>query len=325
MTGADYSFGLLPRCTSGSNSHSSTSYNCSLKISAATNFLQNGTQSVQVLNNVSTILAVLQYEDTAYFYLGIPPSNTLSARDYTATTYGVQTECKLVSNECNLIALDGANTPFYCTDAFSGDVTQAQNGWVMAYFTDATMESNVTFSGIENPYYFGIAALVNPGAGASNFTAFPEIVGPIHGGVAFVLSCATTLYDIEYDSVEGTVSHFETTVSNDSVANIWQGVMAFTSGNVGLPNLLQASTLAVFSNSAQEVADKMALAYSRVALAVGSEVLVPQPALAAQEREIFLLRKFLLPHCSLWSWQTYFLWPWGSFWHSLRLHRLEAT
>lgn len=298
----DYSLGLLPGCSGKGNNSFTAQSNfslanyCSLNIGASTIFLANGTQSIQVLNNVSSAMAVLQYDGTPYTYLGIPPSGASSVRDYTATTYGMQTQCKPVSNECNLNALIGASTPFYCTDAFSGDVTQELNGWIVAYFTDATMESNSTEDGIQNPYYFGIAALVNPEAQGgplvqTNLTAIPEIVAPVHGGLAFVLSCSTTIYDIEYDSVNGSVSRFVTTASNDSVANIWQGVMAFTSGNVGLPNLLQASTLAVYSDSAQELADKMAFAYSKVALAVGAEAVIPKPALAAQERESFLVAR----------------------------------
>jgi hypothetical protein len=297
-TGVDYSLDLLPGCTIGNNSYTSQyldSY-CSLNIAATAIFLTNGTQSIQVLNNVSSTIAVLQYEDTPYTFLGIPPSTSLSARDYTAKTYGMQTQCQPVSNECNLNAWAGDSTPFHCTDAFSGDLTQAPNAWVMSYFSNATMESNDTYSGIENPYYFGIAALVNPGGGGgplvqTNLTTIPEIVEPVHGGVAFVLSCESTMYDIEYDSVNGSVSRFVTTASNASVANIWQGAMAFTTGYVGLPNLLQASTLAVFSDSAQELADKMALAYSRIALAIGAEAVVPQPAMAAQERESFLVAR----------------------------------
>jgi hypothetical protein len=100
-----------------------------------------------------------------------------------------------------------------------------------------------------------------------------------------------TVYDIEYDSVNGTVSRFVTTASNDSVANIWQGAIALTTGNIGLPNLLQAASLADFSNSAQELADKMALAYSKTALAIGAEAVVPRPAIAAQERESFLVAR----------------------------------
>ena len=80
-----------------------------------------------------------------------------------------------------------------------------------------------------------------------------------------------------------------TTASNDSVANIWQGAIAQTTGSIGLPNLLQAASLASFSNSAQELADKMALAYSKTALAIGAEAVAPKPAIAAQERESFLV------------------------------------
>ncbi len=301
-SGVNYSLALQPGCLKGNNSFLAqgpwdnyTDY-CSLNIAETATFLVNATQSIQVLNNVSNSMAVLQYQDTPYTYLGIPSSESLSTKDYTATTYGMYTQCKPVSNECNLNALAGASTPFYCTDAFSGDVTQDQNSWVTAYFTNATMESNVTEVGIQNPYYFGIAALVDPEDQGNPLvlgfmTAVPEIVAPIHGGIAFVLSCSATLYDIEYDSVNGSVSRFITTASNNSVANIWQGVMAFTSGNMGRPNLLQASTLAAYSDSAQELADKMAFAYSKVALAVGAEAILPRPALAAQERDSFLVAR----------------------------------
>ncbi|RFU23764.1 hypothetical protein B7463_g12575, partial [Scytalidium lignicola] len=298
-SGVDYSFGLLPGCTLHNNSfglqiESNSNQYCSLNIAATAVFLINGTQSISVLNNASDIMTVLQYQDTPYVYLGVPASETLSLRDYTATTFGMSTQCKAVSNECNLNALYGASTPFHCTDAFSGDVTEAPNTWVMAYFADSTMQSNVTTEGIRNPYYLGIAALVNPAGGASEALLqenTPEIVRPIHGGISFVLSCSVIVYDIEYDSVNGTVSRFVVTPSNDSVANIWQGAMALTTGNIGLPNLLQAASFSAFSNSAQEVADRMALAYSRVSLAIGSQAVEARPALAAQEREYLLVAR----------------------------------
>ena len=177
--------GLLPGCSTKSNNSftAQTAYNpdsyCSLNIGGTAIFLANASQSIQVLNNVSSLTAVLTYEESAYTYLGIPPSDILSRRDYTATTYGMHTQCKPVTNECNMNAFAGAATPFSCTDAFSGDVTQAKNSWVMAYFTDSTMESNDTLNGIHNPYYFGIAAIVNPEGGgtlvATNETAIPEI------------------------------------------------------------------------------------------------------------------------------------------------------
>lgn len=268
---------------------------CSLNIAVTATFLMNGSQSLQVLNNVSDPIAVITYEsDVAFTYLGIPASDTLSQRDYSAHTFGMSTQCKPISNECNLNAADGADTPFQCTPAFSGGVTgQTFN---MIYFTDADMSSNSTELGIENPYFFGIAALANPEGGGSlvqtNLTPIPEIVTPVHGGIAFALLCSSKMYDIQYDSVNGSITQFIATPSNDSIANIWQGSMTYTT--IGWPSLQQAASLATFSNSAQELADKIALAYSRVALAVSADVVVPSRASAAQ-RNSFVSRVQIAP------------------------------
>lgn len=295
--GADYSISLQPNCTIGNNSFTDQfgqAYPCSLNPGASVIFLYNGTQSLQVLNNVSDIMTVLTYEgDSTYTYLGIPPSDALSQRDYEATTFGISTQCKPISNECNLIASIGASTPFECTPAFAGDVTQAPGGLVTTYLTNATMSSNGTEGGIQNPFYVGLAALVNQQGGGSlvqtNLTPIPEIVTPVHGGISFVLLCAATVYDIQYNSINGTATQFVATASNDSTTNIWQGAIAYT--GVGSPQLQQAASLATFSSSAQELADKIALAYSKIALAIGAEAVMRTPALAVQERSSLLVAR----------------------------------
>lgn len=234
-------------------------------------------------------MVVLTYEaDSIYAYLGIPASDALSQRDYAATTFGISTHCKPISNECNLIAYIGSSTPFECTPAFFGDVTQAPGMFISTYLTDATMSSNDTINGIQNPFYVGLAAIVNQQIGSS-LTASPEIITPVHGGVSFVLLCAATVYDIQYNSVNGTVTKFIATPSNDSTVNIWQGSMAFPL--LGSPQLQQAASLAALSSSAQELADKIAFAYSKLALAMGAEAVTPTPALAAQERSSSLVAR----------------------------------
>jgi hypothetical protein len=45
------------------------------------------------------------------------------------------------------------------------------------------------------------------------------------------------------------------------------------------------------SDTAQELADKIAIAYSQVSLAVGSNAVTPQPAPAVQERSSFLVSR----------------------------------
>lgn len=126
-SGVDYSFGLLPGCTTASNysyesiALSEGNISCSLNIGGTNIFLTNGPQAVQVLNNVSSSMIVLTYDNTPYTYLGVPSSDTISQRDYSANTYGMQTQCIPVSTACNLTQADGADTPYHCSDAFHGD------------------------------------------------------------------------------------------------------------------------------------------------------------------------------------------------------------
>jgi hypothetical protein len=294
QTAANYSLGLTPACTKGNNSLALEYANtqpCALNPRASITFLVNGSTSLQVLNNVSDSMVVLTYQSgTPFTYLGIPTSDTVSRRDYTAKTFGMQTQCKPISNECNLNPLIGASTPFKCTDAFQGDL--ASYTWWETYFSSSTMESNDTIEGIQNPYYFGIATWVTSvvdSLTSENGTSLPEVITPVHGGTAFVLFCTVSMYDIEYDSVNGTVTRFVTTASNASVANVWQAPMANTP--LGEPYLEQAANLAVLSTSAQEIADKIALSYSTVALAIGAQAVIPGPALAAQERSSFLVSR----------------------------------
>lgn len=118
----------------------------------------------------------------------------------------MSTQYRPISNECNLNALAGASTPFRYTETFQGDVTYP-TAWVTAHFTNTSMTSNLTTSGVRNPYYFGLAALVNPHSGGTlvkpNGNTIPEIVSQVHGDISFVLLCSVTVYDVQYDSVNG--------------------------------------------------------------------------------------------------------------------------
>jgi hypothetical protein len=116
---SNYSFTLLPDCTITNNSVSQNRPGpdgkwCAMIISGqGIVFFTNSTQSLQVLNNISEVTTVLTYQSKIqYTYLGIPEAQVLQL-DYTATTFGMQTQCKLVSNECNLNGDYGTFTSFY--------------------------------------------------------------------------------------------------------------------------------------------------------------------------------------------------------------------
>ena len=295
----NYSLTLIPACTVSNNTYSAQ-YDvtnpddlCSLNISGEGESFQNSTQSLQVVNNVSDVTTALTYEsEIPYTYLGIPQAQFLQ-QDYTATTFGMQTQCRPISTQCHLDGSFGAYTTFDCASTFQNDLTQGP-AWQKAYFTDSNMTSNDTYGGIHNPYYFAIAARFNIGAqnvGLITTPAPPEIVYVLHGGVAFVIFCSVSLYDIEYDSINNTVTRFVATASNDSVTNAWQGSNALAAGDAATPMLQQAAGLGLFSNTSQELADKIAIAYSRTALGIGAQVVRRAPALAAQERQSFLVAR----------------------------------
>ena len=302
---AEYGFVLEPNCTVGPGAGPTDARDkCAISIAATNIFLVNGSASLQTLNNVSDSVAALTYNNQLT-YLGKPSSPTVLAHDFTATTFGIETQCRPVSTECNLNALFGASTPFHCTDAFQGDLSNALQvaqtpEWYMVYFDNSSMASNLSYisTGVQNPFYFGLAALTNAQGGGGSFAnGETEIVTPVHGGSAFVLYCNATVYEIEYDQVNGSVTRFVTTASNVSTTNLFQGSIAAT--GVGTFQLQQAASLATFSTTAQELADKIALAFSRVALAVGGQLVAPAPAQAAQLRSAPLVTR--LPQAPLFT------------------------
>ncbi|KAG9637051.1 hypothetical protein KCU95_g5134, partial [Aureobasidium melanogenum] len=287
-TPASHGFGLTEACTISNNSHAYVGPlegdNCTLNIPTTNILLANGLQSLEVLNNVSsmaTVSTITSGQD--YAYLAVPPSAVLANEDWRAESFALQTQCRLASAECNMSGEYGAATPFHCSDAVHGDVTSNPQNFIWAFFTDDTMSDNTTGYGVENPFYFGMPGLVNPNIGESTV---PGTVNPSHGGTAFVLLCNTTVLQVTYDSVNGTISNFHGSLSNATTVNIWQSVMAYTT--VGMPNLKQAASLAAMGDSSQQSTDDMALSFSKTALAIGSQAVEKRPPLAVQSRFSFL-------------------------------------
>lgn len=286
---AAHGFGLKEACTVNNNSWTSSraAGACALNLAATNTFLINGTQSLQVLNNISSLATVATINTGQdYTYLAVPPSMGLADEDWRAESFALQTQCRLVSEECDMVGLYGTSTPFACSGSFQGDVTKDYQGFISAFFTNGSMSSNNTIPGVGNPFYFGMAGLVNPSTGNS---WVPNTVQPVHGGTAFVLLCNTTVLEVTYSSINGTISDFHGVPSNASTANIWQSVMAYTS--VGNSYLKQAASLAAMGKSDQQFADDMALSFSKTALAIGSQAVEKRPVVAVQRRSSFLVAK----------------------------------
>jgi hypothetical protein len=286
---ANYSLALVPGCLQHNNSASNHPVDCSLVTSATGIFLVNAPQALTVLNNVSDSITVYNNgPDSTYTYLGVPLTESSASHDYTATTFGMKTQCKHAGRACNLIADSGAATIFQCTDAFYGNLQVG--GWQDAYFPDSAMTSNDTGFGVKNPYYYAMGAMFQTVTNQDIFDSSGEVVSPVHLGVAFLLSCSIEMYDIEYDSINGTITRFVAKPSNISVANAWQ--LPIEATGVATTNLQTAALVAATTaTNATDLADQFALSYSKAALGLGAQAVQLAPALAVNERSALLVTR----------------------------------
>merc|ERR1712093_650747 len=99
--------------------------------------------------------------------------------------------------------------------------------------------------------------------------------------------------DVEYTSINGSITRFNAAPANSTLTNIVQGTQQYT--HVGDPNLIQGAAIAALvSNDSQAVADYFAMTYSHIALGIASAAFTPQAAVQAQRRETMLVAKALL-------------------------------
>ena len=245
-------------------------------------------ESILVLNNVSDLAIAATYGP--YVYLGVPPQSGLAQQDYTANTFGMLTQCEYITMKCT--SHRSNHSEWLDCGLFSGDTTPSPLETM--FYTDRTMTSNDTDAGIANPYFFGLVSDLQ------DLSAYGLQVTTANATPAML--CNSTMYEIVYSSVNGTVSRFESQVSNDSVANIAQVTSSFglqaDEITPGYASLLQAGSVAILSHSNTMWPTQMALAYSKVAMAYFAGTVVGRPAIQAQVRTTAIVSR--IPAAPLW-------------------------
>jgi len=122
-------------------------------------------------------------------------------------------------------------------------------------------------------------------------------------GPISTLLCNSSMYDIVYSSVNGTISRFDTRLSNNSVANIAQLTSSFGLDDVQVTpsyaSLIQAENLAILSHSNTSWPTQMALAYSKVAMSYFAGTVIAMPALENQLRTTSIVSR--IPAAPLWA------------------------
>ena len=105
------------------------------------------------------------------------------------------------------------------------------------------------------------------------------------------MGCKNTIYDLEYDQVNGSITRFDTQISNTSISNIWQSTIA--EYNLGYVQPVKQAMTAAFvtTNSSDDFANEVALAFGRANMALGAQGIESRPTLALQERRTTLVAR----------------------------------
>ena len=286
------SFHLVDRCFNVTSPFQNL---CTLNSAATATFLYDSKETLPLLVNSSSAAMVKTHAigQDLYAYLGMPPLPALDNIDFTAKSYAIKSECQPVTKDC--FAADrifGPGAWYTCSFAMEGFIETGPTDTIQwAYFTNSSGKDNRTMYSVQNPYHYASIFSVNQNIGWNQYISVdPQMENGLHGSTILAIFCNATVYDVEYSFVNGSVTRFVTTPSNNSMANILQGTQQYT--KVGSPYILQAAAVAAKnSNSSGELSQKFALGYSQAALAVAAGATFPTAPIEAQHRRTVLVAR----------------------------------
>ena len=260
-------------------------------------YLAGGGEGTRTLNNVSALnqLFTVEHAGQTFVFLG-DPSLTSTDTDLVATTFALNTQCRPYSQECHVDFGFGPATQFSCNAQWFEGVLEhpplypvspsVGTYFRMMLFQDPGLKNGSdpsTIANSTNPIFPAMVAVVDSVGFdvAENGSSIPSPaivpIGPeivsTDSGVAFALACNSTIYDATYTWINGTFHNFtELRISNNSMAKVINAPQQ-SNPYFGYSYYVSGTLVSVFSNTSQEVADKMATVYSRTTLGLAAGAL----------------------------------------------------
>ena len=194
--------------------------------------------------------------------------------------------------ECNLRSQLGAWTPSHCTDVFCGDSDSCEKlefekiyMYTNSTFT-STFTTNITKPQDLNPFTFGTLGYVDtdgylPGGTPTPLREDPKIVRPQHRGIAWILGCGSTVYDLTYSWVDGSIREPALQTSNGTTARIFAAPLGHKFADTTLAN---AAILASLNDNSQDLARTWSTIFSQAGIALSAGVMSPHQNLLEQPR-----------------------------------------
>lgn len=233
--------------------------------------------------------------------------------DFVASTTSMSTTCTPITQACGLFnathsTSQNLSIPYNCSSLFFGDLNVPPidgldqfKGWDTSFYSISNgFPKNISVASQLNPFYYNVtAALTSTSFADIAGTGDPDvgdntIVDAGNGRIAFALSCNSTVYDVQYALVNGSITYFSATPSDPRKASI---IKAPLQVGFGRHELFSAANLAAldYYNS---IPDDMAASFSLIGMALTSGVF--QNATNIQQRERYDIVLTQVPKSTLW-------------------------
>lgn len=277
---------------------------CTLASGKEGSVLESDSEAYRIMNGISQNNTVGSYSpsdtpEKVFYYLS---DSTASVNlDFKASTFAVTTECQAITDKCKV---DYETWTFNCTPSFAGSLTSPgpavlasrvsnQSPVGVQYFGDAGLTNNFTTTlgaySPQNPLYFGTWASDQQSVSFGTDTAGTATVDNIPGlGTSWILNCSSTVYELEYTWVNGTVTNFNTSLANGTVGGIVSAGFAAGFGAAALENM---AIIAGFANSSDELAGITAAYFSRNSLALSIGAMDSRANVLEQSRSLVNLTR----------------------------------
>ena len=171
-----------------------------------------------------------------------------------------------------------------------GQTFIAANAWAPGESLD--LGQNVTQIYPTNPIYYGAWANRYPAANIGGNASFVGDTGifwnqDVIGGGIWMFNCSTTVWEIDYTWVNGSVHNFNRTLASPDMGGLLSGIPAFASQEGVIQNTInEAATLAAYSgNSSRAIADRFGREISKTMIAFSVAAMEPKLNILEQVRE----------------------------------------
>ena len=237
------------------------------------------------LYNISSDNRITTFNDSGQVYAIVAEPNPSPSVDFTASTFAIASQCELISHDCNLTELSRPDKPYNCKKInFAGNLGNADALFNFNFFNGSDGRHNTTWPTAINPFYWALAS-ITPGA-YSNLSD-PNILGS-EDGMGSVLWCNTTVYDVTYSQVNGSITKLVGSPSNSTLGGIFREPLELGPG-YWQPTLKNGMQLAALSSkTSQQMLDTFVPGFSRIAASFGAPAMSSRQNIADQTRNSFI-------------------------------------